>query len=141
MFLNISNLASKSFYISTSFTLKMIKITKTQKLILYSLRQFYQSLNQPLSEKHLRLRTSKIAFIELLLSSRIMGKQERALYKNLETLEDKKLIEYHNRKIKLTEKGVKIIDKINKEVKQFNNVKEYFKEVKKPKRKLQTTIS
>lgn len=141
MFLNISNLASKSFYISTSFTLKMIKITKTQRLILYSLGQFYKSLNQPLSEKHLKLRTSKIAFIELLLSSRIMGKQERALYKNLETLEDKKLIEYHNRKIKLTEKGVKIIDKINKEVKQFNNVKEYFKEVKKPKRKLQTTIS
>ena len=119
----------------------MIKITKTQKLILYSLRQFYQSLIQPLSEKHLRLRTSKIAFIELLLASGIVGKQERALYKNLETLEDKKLIEYEKRMVKFTEKGVKIMDKINKEVKQFIDVKEYFKEVKKPKRKLQTTIS
>ena len=43
--------------------------------------------------------------------------------------------------VKFTEKGVKIMDKINKEVKQFIDVKEYFKEVKKPKRKLQTTIS
>jgi len=119
----------------------MIKITKTQRLILYSLGQFYQSLNQPLSEKHLKLRTSKIAFIELLLASKIITKQERALYKNLETLEHKKLIEYFDRKIKLTDKGRKIIEKINKEVKQFVDVKEYFKEVKKPKRKLQTTIN
>ena len=141
MFLNISNLASKSFYISTSFTLKMIKITKTQRLILYSLGQFYKSLNQPLSEKHLKLRTSKIAFIELLLASGIVGKQERALYKNLETLEEKKLIEYKKRMIKFTLQGVKIMDKINKEVKQFIDVKEYFRDVKKPKRKLQTTIS
>ena len=141
MFLNISNLASKSFYISTSFTLKMIKITKTQRLILYSLGQFYHSLNQPLSDKHLRLRTSKIAFIELLLASGIVGKQERALYKNLETLEEKKLIEYKKRMIKFTLQGVKIMDKINKEVKQFIDVKEYFRDVKKPKRKLQTTIS
>lgn len=141
MYLNVSTSSSKSFYISTSFTIKMIKITKTQRLILYSLGQFYQSLNQPLSEKHLRLRTSKITFIELLLSSGIVGKQERALYKNLETLEDKKLIEYFDRKVKLTEKGIKIMDKINKEVKQFTDVKEYFKNVKKPKRKLQTTIS
>ena len=119
----------------------MIKITKTQRLILYSLGQFYQSLNQSLSEKHLKLRTSKIAFIELLLSSRIVSNQERALYKNLESLEQKKLIEYYDRKIKFTDKGRKIIEKINKEVKQFTDVKEYFRDVKKPKRKLQTTIS
>lgn len=119
----------------------MIKITKTQRLILYSLGQFYKSLNQPLTEKHLKLRTSKITFIELLLSSKIVSKQERALYKNLEVLEHKRLIEYDDRKIKLTEKGRKIIEKINKEVQQFVEVKEYFKDVKKPKRKLQTTIN
>ena len=141
MYLNITDLVSKSFYISKLFELIMIKITKTQRLILYSLGRFYQSLNQPLSEKHLKLRTSKIAFIELLLSSRIVSKQERALYKNLEMLEHKKLIEYYDRKIKLTEKGRRIIERINKEVKQFADVKDYFKDVKKPKRKLQTTIS
>jgi hypothetical protein len=119
----------------------MIKITKTQRLILYSLGQFYQSLNQPLSEKPLRIRTSKIAFIELLLASKIVSNQERALYKNLETLEHKKLIEYYDRKIKFTVKGIKIMDRINKEVEQFIDVKDYFREIKKPKRKLQTTIS
>jgi hypothetical protein len=141
MYLNISNLAHKSFYISKLLCSNMIKITKTQRLILYSLGQFYQSLNQPLSEKPLRIRTSKIAFIELLLASKIVSNQERALYKNLETLEHKKLIEYYDRKIKFTVKGIKIMDRINKEVEQFIDVKDYFREIKKPKRKLQTTIS
>ena len=58
-----------------------MKLTKTQRLILYSLGQFYRRLNQPLQEKPVKVRTSKIAFIELLLSSEIISKQERALYK------------------------------------------------------------
>ena len=68
-----------------------MKLTKIQRLILYSLGQFYESINQRLNGKPLRLRTSKIAFIELLLQSKIISNQERALYKNLENLQKKKL--------------------------------------------------
>ena len=117
-----------------------MKLTKTQRLILYSLGQFYRRLNQPLEEKPLKVRTSKIVFIELLLSSKVITKQERALYKNLETLENKKLITYENRMIKFTEIGLRIRDKIDKEIKQFVDVENYFKQSKKPKRKLQTVI-
>jgi len=116
-------------------------LSKTERLILYSLGQFYQSINQPLSEKHLKLRTSKIAFIELLLSSKAVAKQARTIYKNLEKLGDKKLIAYKKRMIRFTPLGIKILDKINQEVNQFIDVKDYFKEPKKIKRKLQTTIS
>ncbi len=117
-----------------------MKLTKTQRLILYSLGQFYHRLNQPLEEKPVTVRTSKIAFIELLLSFGIITKQERALYKNLETLERKKLIEYENRMVKFTEMGLKIRDRINVEIKQFVDVERYFNEADQPKRKLQSII-
>jgi hypothetical protein len=117
-----------------------MKLTKPQRLILFSLGQFYQSINQSFTEKPLRLRTSKIAFIELLMDSKIISKQERALYKNLESLEKKKLIEYVNRKIKFTELGLKELKKVNREIKKFVDIETYFSEVKKPNRKLQTTI-
>lgn len=117
-----------------------MKLTKTQRLILYSLGEFYSSINQPLEQKPLKLETSKITFIELLLSSGIATKQERALYKNLEDLESKKLIGYENKMIKFTALGLKILERINIELKQFVDVKGYFRETKKTGRKLQTVI-
>lgn len=118
-----------------------MELTNTHKLILYSLGQFYQMLNQPLVEKPLKLSTMKITFIELLLKSMIISQQERALYKNLEFLESKKLITYENRMIKLTESGLKELQKIEKELQQFLTLKDYFLKTEKPKRKLQTVIS
>ena len=121
--------------------MKLTKLTKTERLILFSLSQFYSSINQQLVTKPLRLETSKITFIELILQSKIITKQERALYKNLENLEDKKLIEYDNRMIKFTDSGLKMFQKIDREINQFVDIKDYFKEIKKTKRKLQTVIN
>ena len=117
-----------------------MKITKSQKLILYSLGKFYRQLNQPLEEKPVKLQTSKIVFIELLVLSEIVSKQRRALYKNLEMLEKKGLIMYENRMISFTKEGLDILSKINSEIEQFVKIKEYFSHVKKPRRKLQTVI-
>jgi len=116
-----------------------MKLTKTQRLILYALGHFYTALNQPLVEKPVQVRTSKIAFIEHLLAAKIVSKQERALYKNLETLEMKKLISYKNKMIIFTEFGLREVEKINKEIQQFIDLEKYF-EQEKPKRKLQTVI-
>ncbi|PIZ50867.1 hypothetical protein COY27_05620 [Candidatus Woesearchaeota archaeon CG_4_10_14_0_2_um_filter_33_13] len=117
-----------------------MKLTKTERLILYSLGLFYESINQLLSEKHLKLKTSKIAFIEVLLTSKIITKQERTIYKNLESLEKKNLIFYDKRMINFTADGLRILERINHEVKQFVDLKDYFKDTKRPKRKLQTLI-
>lgn len=116
-----------------------MKLTKTQRLILYALGHFYTALNQPLVEKPVQVRTSKIAFIEHLLAAKIVAKQERALYKNLETLEQKKMISYENKMIMFTELGLRELEKINKEIQQFISLEKYF-EQEKPKRKLQTVI-
>lgn len=117
-----------------------MKLTRAQRLILYALGHFYQSINQPLVEKPVKLQTSKITFIEHLEHSQIIYKQERALYKNLEMLERRNLIEYENKMIKFTEGGLKELYKINREIKQCIDVDRYFQQAELPKRKLQTVI-
>ena len=117
-----------------------MRLTRPQWLILYALGEFYQSLNQPLVEKPLQLQTSKITFIEHLLASKIITKQERAVYKNLELLEKKKLIQYDNKMVQLTEYGLKELQKMTIDLEQFAAVENYFKRIGKPHRKLQTVI-
>lgn len=117
-----------------------MKLNQSQKLILYSLGCFYQSLNQPLITKPVQARTSKITFIELLLSCGIVSKKERALYHNLESLEKKKLIEYQQKMIKFTYSGIAELQKISKEIQQYLDVENHFKTAEKPRRKVQTVM-
>ncbi len=116
-----------------------MQLTTAQRLILFALGRFYTTLNQPLVEKPVQVRTSKIAFIEHLLEAKIIVKQERALYKNLEALEQKKVITYDNKMIMFTESGLKEVEKINREIHMFISLERYFQQVK-PKGKLQTMI-
>ena len=116
-----------------------MKLTKTQRFILFALGQFYHQLNQPLIAKPIKVRTSKIAFITFLSHSSIVIKQQRALYKNLETLENKELISYGGSMITFTPIGLEILDKINKEVNQFLKLKEFCKD-RKSKKEIQTII-
>ena len=115
-----------------------MNISKSQRVILYSLSCCYKSINQPLSSKPLQLKTSKITFIELLLG--VIGKKERAIYKDLENLEQKKLIEYDQRMIQFTENGLREVHKIDTEITQFLNINSYFQNLEKPRRKLQTVM-
>ncbi len=117
-----------------------MKLTKTQRQILFALGEFYKQLNQPLQAKPLQLRTSKIVFITFLLHSQIITQQERALYKNLEILEREKLIAYQRRMIRLTEKGLQILVRIDQELGQFLALKHFFTEKKGIKKEFQTII-
>lgn len=117
-----------------------MKLTKTQRLVLYALGQFYEQLNQPLETKPVELKTSKIAFIIFLLHSNIIGRQERTLYKNLEQLEKKKLIAYNQKMIAFTATGIVVYQRITQEVEQFFSLQKFFVAGTKPKQKLQTRI-
>src|SRR3989344_5861918 len=72
-----------NIFIVQKLPINNMEPTKTQRLILFSLGQFYTALNQPLVQKLVQVRTSKIAFIEHLLRAKLISKQERALYKFL----------------------------------------------------------
>lgn len=118
-----------------------MSLTKTQQRILYSLGQCYQKLNQPFQDKPFKVFISKIAFIELLKQADFIKKQERALYKNLELLEKKKLLAYKEKKIKLTQRGQRTFNRIEKEIKPFVDIRDFWHQNPKTARQLQAYFS
>ncbi len=103
-------------------------LTRTQCLMLYALSKFYARLNQPLVEKPLQVRTSKAVFIRLILQSKVFSKQERAIYRNLEILEEKKCLIYENHMIIFTEKGLRELHKIEAEISKFLELSKKFQQ-------------
>jgi len=90
--------------------------TKVQNYMLYALGKWFEEANERIKDKQLAVSISKVNFIEVVKKAGIAHKQERALYKNLELLEKKKLIKYANKEIDLTEKGRKLFKKIEEEM-------------------------
>lgn len=117
-----------------------MSLNKTQQRILYALGHCYKKYNQQYQDKPLQFFVSKIGFIELIKQSDSIKKQDRALYKNLEILEKRKLIEYQEKKIRLTQKGKIFFNKIEKEIKPFVDLKEFWHQKLKTERQLQTYI-
>jgi len=97
-------------------------ITKIQKYILYSLGKWIEEANKKVSGKPLIVSISKIRFIELMKKSDIVSKEIRALYKNLEVLEKKKLINYKYKELELTAKGKKQYEKIKRELEPYLDI-------------------
>ena len=94
----------------------MIQISKKHKFILYALMKYLKKINKKFKNQPLEASVSKIDFIKLLKNLKIVEKSQRGLYKNLEILEKKKLIQYENRFLKLTEKGLKEVNKKEEEL-------------------------
>jgi|TARA_B100002003_G_C13956999_1_gene463718 predicted transcriptional regulator len=105
-----------------------MRTTKTQNFILFILGRWYEEANKKIKGKPLEVCISKKTFIELVTKSGIAKKQDRALYKNLENLGKKKLINYNNKELMLTLKGKKLFEKINKQIKPYLNLNDKLKE-------------
>jgi DNA-binding PadR family transcriptional regulator len=100
-----------------------MKATKTQKFMLFSLGAWFEEANERIKDKPLKVSISKALFIDLVQNAGIAEKQERALYKNLETLEKKKLVSYKHRELELTAKGNRLYQEIKKELSPYFNVR------------------
>ena len=92
------------------------KVNKKETFLVYILGKYYEIANQKLKEKKLKAIISKAVFINLVRKTNICNKTERALYKNLEFLENKKYLIYSNKILRLSKKGVLLYKKINKEI-------------------------
>ena len=99
----------------------------TQNFILFTLGRWYEQANEKIKGKPLEVCVSKKVFIELVTKAGIAEKQERALYKNLETLEKKKLIKYENKELMLTNKGKVLFEKLDKQVMPYISLYEKLK--------------
>ncbi len=89
-----------------------MKLTSVQQFMLYALGTCYAELDERFSNKPVEITMSKVDFIDLIHKAEIVAKKDRAVYKNLESLEKLKLIGYNNKVIKLTTKGKNEYDKI-----------------------------
>ena len=104
-----------------------MKLTIKTKLILFALGAYYNIMNSRLKDRNLVVSLSKVDFIRLILSSGVVDKQPRSLYKNLETLEKNRYIHYENKSLQFTEKGRRkfshIEDELNPYFRIINTIK------------------
>ncbi len=105
-----------------------MKSTKVQNFILFTLGKWFEEANKKIKDKPLQVSISKTIFIDLVKTAKFAKKQERALYKNLEILEKKKLISYKNKELELTKKGKILYEDIDKRLEPFFNVFKKLKE-------------
>jgi len=115
-------------------------VSSNAQLILYSLGECYRKLNKKFEDTPLEVSISKIGFIEVLLKSGLTSKKERALYKNLESLEKNKLVSYDNKNLFFTLKGYKLFSKINKDLGPYMDHKSFWNSKANVKRELQARL-
>ena len=92
--------------------------------MLFILGQYYRVMKKKFNIDFLEVVISKTDYISLVMKSGMVSKKERAIYKNLELLEKKKLVQYKNKMLRLTPKGNRIFNEINKEIQPFIDVVE-----------------
>ena len=100
----------------------MIRTTSVQKFILFTLGSWYLEANRRFTNTPVEIVVSKAAFIGVVIRAHFAQKHARALYKNLEDLEKKKLISYHNKSLVLTKKGQRTFEAIYRELRPYVNV-------------------
>ena len=99
-----------------------MKVSKPQAFVLFALGRCYEECERRFADKPLKINMSKKAFIQLARAAGMVRKGERAMYKNLENLEKKKLIEYKNRSLKLTLRGEKYFHDILNKIEPYLSV-------------------
>jgi hypothetical protein len=96
-------------------------LSRVQEHILFTLGRWHADAQRKLPEA-LEPALTKKAFIDALLAADIAGKKERALYRNLEALESRRLVSYGNRTLRLTPAGSRAYESIARRLTPFLNV-------------------
>jgi DNA-binding PadR family transcriptional regulator len=90
--------------------------------MLFSLGLCYEQFEARFADKPVSLVMSKADFIKLMQRAKIAHKKDRALYKNLQDLEEQRFIAYNNKSMTLTTKGQKVFLKLRKEMEPYLEV-------------------
>ncbi|HIH24647.1 TPA: hypothetical protein HA251_06460 [Candidatus Woesearchaeota archaeon] len=96
-----------------------MKLTKVQSFMLYALGTTYDQFSERFNGRPLAIAMNKVDFIDLVHAAKIASKKDRAVYRNLESLEKLKLIAYDNKTLALTKKGIAAYQAIRKEMEPY----------------------
>lgn len=118
-------------------------VSKVERFVLFALGTCYHEVSKRLEGKPLSLSISKAEFIGIVKKMKFTKKGERAMYKNLESLESKKLVRYGEKNLALSKQGQKLFDQIHAEVIPYLNIKDIVQseDLLKYARKAQTVFS
>ena len=96
-------------------------LTSKERLIIFALGIYLEAIKKKVSSD-LDVSIQKSVFIDFVIKTKLFEKKERAIYKNLETLENKRLLSYPNKRIILTERGAKAYEKVLEEARPYLTV-------------------
>ncbi len=116
-------------------------MTDKQKEMLFIVGQFLRETGRRFSKSMLKITVMKAEFIDAIRSLGIVGKQSRAIYRNLESLQKGKYIIYDENSLKISKKGLAEYEKMVKEIDHFQAIQGILRNKKISfKRKLQTKL-
>jgi len=104
-----------------------MKLSQKTKLMLFTLGEYYKTANKKVKINSMQVVIPKTDFIRLVQEAGIAEKQPRAIYKNLEILEKKKIIIYRNKALMFTERGIKNFNEIEKEIGPYKKIMDIMK--------------
>ena len=92
-----------------------------QKYLLFILCRYYEKLNELSKKKPIRYVISKSGFINFLNNINLDDKTKQTIYAELKALEEKNLIKYDNKMIRITRKGFITYKKLFKPLDRYFN--------------------
>ncbi|MBU2561762.1 MAG: hypothetical protein KKD17_05685 [Nanoarchaeota archaeon] len=93
-----------------------------KKELLFVLGQFFKETDRKFSETPLLISISKAEFIDVIRSLQAVEKKERALYRNLEDLENARYIVYEDKNLRMSRKGFNEYARIRHELETLNKI-------------------
>jgi hypothetical protein len=100
----------------------VVTLTKVQAFMLFSLGLCHQQFEERFRGKPVGIVISKADFIDLVQRAGIVHKQDRAVYKNLQDLEEQRFVSYQHKTLSLTKKGVMEFSRISRDIAPYIDV-------------------
>ncbi len=98
------------------------QLTKVQAFMLFSLGKASEEFGARFVNRPVAFVMSKTDFIELVHNAKIASKKDRAVYRNLQSLEEQRYVSYNNKTLALTKKGVKEYERIRRDIAPYLSV-------------------
>ena len=101
---------------STGRGIVMKGLTKVQSFMLYALGTYQEEFSRRFEGRPVTMVLNKVDFIDLVHKTKIASKKDRAVYKNLQDLEEQRYVSYEHKTLALTKRGGKEFVRIKRDI-------------------------
>ena len=99
-------------------------VSETSKEVLFVLGEFFKATDRRFVKAPLTVSVSKAEFIDAVMKTKAVKKQERALYKNLEELQNYRYILYRKDKVlKMSKRGLTLYRRMSADMERLMDMR------------------